>query len=261
MVRLVAETMRTGGAVEDPSVLRPFVSVFVWAPLSGEPRSSLVRPKTSMTSSAIFVLKGGGSLKTVNDGCKSPVEASKLEECQRSLRLRDLLWETVTWTFNKTKELWARQHKVEYLGEEEQDHRLWKVALNRNGRECHAGEVAQSVARESFGRVPDNEHVMQSGSSNNSPVVGQKACADANEREHEVQAHEMSLDDLTRGPRQNASLLGISNMKGFKEPVWPNGEKEKVIESHRECDDKCLDGLDTVDASENVDRVGGECGE
>ena len=60
----------------------------------------------------------------------------------------------MTRTVDEVEQLRARQHKVEDLRDEEQDERLGKVALDGDGGECHAGEVAEGVAWEGLGGIP-----------------------------------------------------------------------------------------------------------
>ena len=57
-------------------------------------------------------------------------------------------------TRNEPEELWAREHEVEDLREEEEQERLAEVRLDPDDGERHARDVAQRVAWERAGGVP-----------------------------------------------------------------------------------------------------------
>lgn len=73
----------------------------------------------------------------------------------------DLLWQSVTWAWNQMEELRTREEEIEDLGQEEEKHGLGEVALNGHRRKCHAGEVAEGVARERSRRVPRYQHSLR----------------------------------------------------------------------------------------------------
>lgn len=55
---------------------------------------------------------------------------------------------------DQVEQLRTRQEEVEDLGDEKEDERLRKMALNGDCREGHAGEIAECVARKRSCGIP-----------------------------------------------------------------------------------------------------------
>ena len=68
---------------------------------------------------------------------------------------RNLLWQSVAWTWNETEELWDGIEEVEDLRYEEKQHGLAEVAEDTNHSKCHSCEVAERVTHKHTRWVPE----------------------------------------------------------------------------------------------------------
>ena len=64
------------------------------------------------------------------------------------------LWQSVSWAWDQSEELWCGVDKVEDLRDEEEEHGLAEVAEDGNHRKCHASKVAVCVTNKHSGGVP-----------------------------------------------------------------------------------------------------------
>jgi len=121
-----------------------------------------------------------------------------------------------------SEDLWHRQHEVEDLREEEEDHGLREVPQNADHGKGHTCEVAERVTHEDFrGEL----------------VVLQ-----------ETQGHENERDD--DGQRENVLRYCLGSRTDVN--------LDNVVKKDEASDNEALTCLDTIDPGIDVDRVRAE---
>lgn len=89
------------------------------------------------------------------------------------------------------------------------------------------------------------------------PVVLQQPETNADERQHQVQAEQMSVRQFCAASRKTKSdEAGLINVLRAEEEGHVEGEVQDVVQGDGQGDDECLADFYAVDAGENVDTVG-----
>lgn len=178
---------------------------------------------------------------------------------------------TMPGTRYQPEKLRTREQEVEYLRDEEQQERLGEVGLDADHRKRHARDVAERIAGKRARGIPTYPHPCSLDGGcracvrADSPVVVHEARTNRHQRQHEVQAEQVPLDELLapiRHPRPPHSAdLHIRSVpqqvQGYPEIERPR-QVEKIVQDDGQCDDERLANFRAVDAREDVEAIGRE---
>lgn len=137
---------------------------------------------------------------------------------------RVVFWETMTWTRDEVEELRDGVDEVDCLWNEEKHEGLAEMSQNRDDGECHSGPIAERVTDEDTRRVL---------------IKIKKHSGTGGEREQKVQRDDV-MPESGRVIRAEAVDL------------------HKIEQANRGGNDERLAAFESVDSSQNIDRVGAE---